>query len=684
MTQENEVPGGSGFLLTAVAGPRQKRIIIIILSLSLIGFVCGLPFVRLQLPEVTAFIPAYGGALWTIDVVIAVLLFGQFMELRSWSLLILAAGYVFDAAMVVPHTLAFPGVFTPSGLLEAGPQTAAWLYLFWHSGFPLFVLAYGVLARSETDRIASGPARAVYVACAGAIVLATGFTILTTLGHDLLPVIVQNNVYTPGLIKGVGPAIWGSALVALALLWKRRAPTVLDLWLMAVLVAWLLEVAYSGRLGMRRYDFGWYAGRIYGLWARGFLLVMLLIETRRLYANLTEALKLAERRNADLLRSREDFARVQRMEAMGKVVAGVAHDFNNILTVITGSLEVARQEPNQSAKHVRLIQSALRAARQGAETTQHLLTFARGQVLRPEVMSANGVIEGNEGFIKRAVGETVSVTMNLSPNLWPVRIDRSQFETALLNLVVNARDAVGGTGEITIETRNVSLVAGEVPDLSGGDFVMMSVRDNGAGIPPQVAAQAFDPFFTTKDVGKGSGLGLSQVYGFARGADGHARIAPKSGTGATIEIYLPRCVETLVERVAARDSPGDEVVTGQAKVLLVEDDVDVRNSTAELLTTFGFDVVTAYEAREALSILGRDAAIGVLLSDIAMPGGMNGAELAAEVRRTHPDLKVLLASGYPASILARKYDLPQNVRVLCKPFMPGDLLKEIHQLTGTS
>ena len=683
MTDENEVSGVSGFLLTEVAGPQQKRIIRFVLSMSLVGFLFGLPFVRVQLAEVTAFIPAYEGALWIIDVVIAVLLFGQFMELRSWSLLILAAGYVFDAAMVVPHALAFPGVFTPSGLLEAGPQTAAWLYVFWHSGFPLFVLAYGVLARYETDLIASDPTRAVFVACVGVTIVAASFTILTTLGHDRLPVIVQNNVYTPGLIKGIGPAIWGSALVALALLWKRRDPTVLDLWLMAVLVAWLLEVAYSGRLGMHRYDFGWYAGRIYGLLARSFLIVTLLIESRRLYANLTEALQLAERRNADLLRSREDFARVQRMEAMGKVVAGVSHDFNNILAVITSSLEVARREPNQSAKHLHLIQSCLRAARQGAKTTQQLLTFVRGQVLRPELLNTNGVIKGNEGFIKQAVGEAVIMTMNLSPNLWPVRIDRSQFETALLNLVVNARDAIHGTGEITVQTRNVSLVEGDVPDLSAGDFAMISVTDDGPGIAPQVAAQAFDPFFTTKEVGKGSGLGLSQVYGFARGADGYARIAPKSGTGATIEVYLPRCPESPVGEVVVRNLSGDDVVTGQAKVLLVEDDPDVRNSTADLLTTFGFDVVMAAEAREALSILGRDDAIGVLFSDIAMPGGMNGAQLAVEVRRAHPDLKVLLASGYPASILARKYDLPENVRVLCKPYLPGDLTNEIHRLTGT-
>jgi signal transduction histidine kinase len=279
------------------------------------------------------------------------------------------------------------------------------------------VIAYGVLARRETDRIASDPAQAVFVACAGAMVVATGLTMLATLGHDLLPVIVQNNAYTPGPFIGIGPAICGSALVGLALLWRHRNPTVLDLWLTAVLVAWLLEVAYSGPLGMHRYDFGWYAGRIYGLLARGFLLLMLLIEIRRLYANLAQALKLAERRNVDFLRSREDFARVQRMEAMGKVVAGVAHDFNNILTVITSSLEIARREPNESAKHKHLIQSSLRAARQGAETTQQLMTFARGQVLRPEVLDANGVIEGNDGFIKRAVGETVSVSMKLSPDL---------------------------------------------------------------------------------------------------------------------------------------------------------------------------------------------------------------------------------------------------------------------------
>ena len=551
MTHENEVPRASGFLFTDVACTRQKRMILTVLSVSLVGFAAGVPFVWVQLPEVPAFIPTFGGAFFVIDVVIAALLFGHFMQLRSRSLLVLATGYVFLAAMVVPHALAFPGAFSPSGLMGAGPQTAAWLYVFWHSGFPMFVLAYALLARREDDRIEGDAARAVFVACVGAVVLAAGLAILTTWGHDLLPAIVRDNAYASGPVSGVGTTIWGPTLVALVVLGTRRNRSVLDLWLMAVLVAWLLEVIYSGRLGMHRYDFGWYAARVYGLMAGGFLLVMLLIENRRLHVTLAEALKLAEQRNADLLRSREDFARVQRMDAMGKVVAGVAHDFNNILTVIMSSLEIAGREPNQPAKHQHLIQSAFDAARRGADITRQLLAFVRGQVLQLEVLDANGMIKGNEGLIRRAIGETVRLTMNLDPDLWPVRVDCSQFETALLNLVVNARDAVEGTGEITLETRNVSLVDGEVAGLPGGDFVLMSVRDSGPGFPPQAAARAFDPFFTTKDVGKGSGLGLSQVYGFAGGAGGRARIAPEARAGATIEVYLPRCLEMPLDRVVA-------------------------------------------------------------------------------------------------------------------------------------
>jgi signal transduction histidine kinase len=650
VTGKNEVLGASGFLATEIADRRQMRVVLLIVLISIAAFLAGLPFLRMRLPEVPVFIPAFESAVSIIDVVTAALLFGQFMQVRSRSLLVLAAGYVFDAAMTVPHALTFPGSFSPSSPLQAGPQTAA--------GFPLFVLAYGLLTRFKTDRMVSELARAVVVACAGAIGLAMAFTLLATLGHDRLPAIIWDDAYTPGLLRGVGPTIWISALLALAVLWSRCNLTVLDLWLMAVLVAWLLEVAYSGRLGVHRYDFGWYAGRIYGLLARSLLLVMLLLEIHRLYARLTEALKRANRRNAELLRSREDFARV------------------------TGNLEIARREPNQPARRRDLLQSALQAADRGAETTQQLLAFVRRQAPRPEVLNANDAIKGVEKLIRRTAGEGVGVTMSLSPDLWAVRVDRSQFEAALLNIVVNARGAVEGAGKIMIETKNVSMPDGDIPDLTGGDFVMMSVSDNGPGIPSQIAAQAFDPFFTTKDVGKGSGLGLSQVYGFARGAGGHARIAAGSTAGATIEVYLPKCLEAPAGAAGIHDFSGEGAVNAELKLLLVEDDPDVRKSTADLLTTLGFEVVVAEGPHEALAILGRDPSIGLLFSDVAMPGGMNGAELAVEARRACPSLKVLLASGYPVPVLAKKFALPEDVRVLSKPFTPDDLMKELRRLTG--
>ena len=543
-----------GLMSTEIAGRRQKRTVMIVIAISLIAFVALLPFLGWRLGQVKAFIPAYEGALWAVDVVTAVLLFGQFMELRSRSLLVLAAGYVFNAAMVVPHALTFPEAFNFAGLLGAGPQTSAWLYLFWHGGFPLFVLAYALLSRYENDQIQIAPPLAVFVACMGTIVLAASLTALTTLGHDWLPAIVRDDAYTPGLVSGVGPTIVFSALSALAILAWRRNPTVLDLWLMAVLVAWLLEIAYSGRLGMRRYDVGWYAGRVYGLLAGSFLLAMLLVETRRLYGRLSFALELAQRRNAELIRSREDFARVQRIEATGRVVASAAHDFNNILTVIMNTLEAMLLDPMLSEKYRRPLQTSLSAARQGARMNEQLLAFARPQALKPEILNPNDVIKGVEGILVKAVGEGVRVATKLDPELWPVEVDRMQFESALVNLAVNARDAMDGKGEIAFETRKVSAVDGSLSDLAAGDYALIEVRDTGPGFPPEIAARAFEPFFTTKEPGKGTGLGLSQVYGFAQGSGGLARIASTPRGGAVIEVFLRRSARSVGGKMEAANS----------------------------------------------------------------------------------------------------------------------------------
>jgi two-component system, sensor histidine kinase and response regulator len=293
-------PSSLHLLSTAPATRSQKQVRLAVVLVSLVTFLIGLPFVRVQLPGVAGFISAYEGALWTIDVVTAALIFGQFIQSRSRALLVLGGGYVFDALIVVPHALTFPGAFTPTGLLWAEPQTTAWLYEFWHGGFPLFVLAYALLPRGDVDRMAGDPARAVLVACATSIALVAALTIIATAGHDRLPVIMQDLDYTRAVRRGVGPVVWALTALALAALWLRKAPTSLDVWLSVAFVAWLLDVAFGAVIGAHRFDFGFYAGRIYGLMAASYVLLMLLIETYGLYGKLADAVKRLETKTEEL------------------------------------------------------------------------------------------------------------------------------------------------------------------------------------------------------------------------------------------------------------------------------------------------------------------------------------------------------------------------------------------------
>ncbi len=326
MTEEPAGTLSPHLLSTAPATESQKRVRLAVVIVSLLIFVGGLPFVRIPLPVVTSFIPAYEGALWIIDVVTAALLFGQFIQVRSRALLVLGAGYTFDALIVVAHALSFPGAFSPTGLLGARPQTTAWLYEFWHGGFPMFVLVYALLPRGKADPLSVDPVRAISLVLAASLVLVIALTLLATAGHDHLPVIIQDHDYTLGVRMGVGPAVFALTALALAALWLRSQPTSLDVWLSVVFVAWILDIAFSAVLGAHRFDFGFYAGRLYGFIAASFVLVMLLIETYRLYGRFAEALATAESRYGELVKSREEFARMQRFEAMGQAIAGIAHD----------------------------------------------------------------------------------------------------------------------------------------------------------------------------------------------------------------------------------------------------------------------------------------------------------------------------------------------------------------------
>lgn len=279
-------------LATARATKREKKIAGAIALLCLVVFVVAVPFVRIPLPRMPAFIPAYQAALFFIDLITAALLIDQCLRLRSFSLLVLASGYLFDALMIVPHTLSFPGAFATAGLIGGGMQTTAWLYVFWHGGFPLFVMAYALLRGSDARfRHWHGrrPGVAAGVAIGAIVVLSVGLTMLATAGHDLLPVVMRGNDYSMLVSKGISPAVWVLTLIALAMLWQSDI-RVVDLWLMLVMWVWLFDIALSAVLGASRFDLGFYAGRMFGLIAAGFLLVVLFIGMARLYAGAIGAL----------------------------------------------------------------------------------------------------------------------------------------------------------------------------------------------------------------------------------------------------------------------------------------------------------------------------------------------------------------------------------------------------------
>ncbi|MDQ8028305.1 MAG: PAS domain S-box protein [Brevundimonas sp.] len=348
---------------------------------------------------------------------------------------------------------------------------------------------------------------------------------------------------------------------------------------------------------------------------------------------------------AEKAKAEADLMHAQRMEAVGRLTGGVAHDFNNLLTVVIGALDMMLRSPDDKARQKKLGEAALAAARRGEGLTHQLLAFSRRQALRPEALDLNGLIRESEPLLRRAVGEAVEFKLKLRRGGARVHVDPSQFEAALLNLVVNARDAMGDKGgRITVQTLTCSVQAGEVHELAAGDYVCVTVADNGSGIDPEVLTRVFEPFFTTKAIGKGTGLGLSQVYGFARQSGGGVRVASTLGRGTEIRLYLPPLDRTEdIETAARASSPYPKVAA--RRILLVEDDAGVAAIALDLLTAMGMDVATADNAPRALEMLNAES-FDLMLSDVVMPGGMTGIELARQCARDWPDMRIVLTSGY--------------------------------------
>jgi CheY-like chemotaxis protein len=418
-------------------------------------------------------------------------------------------------------------------------------------------------------------------------------------------------------------------------------------------------------------------------------------ELRRANEGLEERIQRRTRQIADInerllaeiherAKAEEVVRHTQKLDVLGQLTGGIAHDFNNLLMVVLGNLETLRRQlgrPSRDEERIdRAIENASRGARRAASLTQQLLAFARRQPLDPKPLSVSRLVSNMQEMLRRILGESVAVDVTLPDDLWVTHADRNQLENAVLNLAVNARDAMPDGGRLSIRTANVDLdaEAGAPLGIPAGQYVMLDVTDSGRGMTGDVIAHAFEPFFTTKDVGQGTGLGLSQVYGFVSQSGGAVGIDSELGRGTRVRIYLPRF---FAGDAAAEAAPPPEHVPLAAgeTVLVVEDDVDVRAHTTGILGELGYRVVEAGGGNAALAVLQNREDIALLFTDVGLPGGMNGVQLAEEVRRRRPHLPILFTTGYGLnSILADAGSVPPD-KLLRKPFAYAALAAKLRE-----
>lgn len=783
----------------------DRRLALTLAALSAVVFFVLAPFAQVPLTPIAAFIPTYQAALFMSDLITAAVLFGQFSIQRTRSILLLATAYLFTAIAIIPHTLSFPGLFAPAGFMGSGPQTTVWLYMLWHGGFPLLIIAYAFV-KHDSRRLVR-PLRVALAGVAIAIGCVAGFTFLTTAGHTLLPtLLLPDNTYTTAM-QVVIFSVWALSAVALVTLWLRPPHTALDLWIMVVMVAWTCDVGLSAALNGKRFDLGFYAGRAFGLAAATFVLTMLILETRNLYARLARSLnakraaaetradraqrisheaaetlravidsstqsvlalspqgqvllwnKTAEKmfgyrsdevvgyfypllpqspnareeqkevfdralagaslRGVDIQcrgkngtetvtlgsstpffdeskalrgialvledltdkRTTEDMLRqAQKMEAVGQLTGGVAHDFNNILMVILANVEELLEDGALTPTHRSMLTSISTSGQRAAELTKRLLAFSRKQRLQPLDTNLTDLVAGIDKLLRRSLGEHIEIEAIFADDLWITSVDRPQVEAALVNLCVNARDAMPTGGKLLIETGNVELDldytranAGVVP----GQYVMLAVSDTGSGMPAEILQRVFEPFFTTKEVGKGTGLGLSMVYGFIKQSNGHIKIYSEVGRGTTIRMYLPRNQAATTGNVDGQQAAAPR---GIERILLVEDDTQVQATVRRQLAGLGYIVTEVSTGPEALALIDRGETFALVVSDVIMPT-MSGPMLAEELRRRDRSARILFMSGYSENAAHLHGHLNANVRLLSKPFRKIDLARRIREV----
>ena len=611
----------------------------------------------------TALFVAYAVATW--------MLFAQFRRDRATALLIAAAGTLFSASTVALHLLSVPGVFAVGPLVGEARSTTGWLWVAWHLGPPCWGLAVAAIPAGRSAAMVPLRRRRGAAMAAAAAVLA--LACVCAAAGTVLPAQSTEAGYHALLVSGIGPALVALTLGAAAalLLATRGRRSTLDLWTVVALELLVLDDVLT-LAGGARGSIGWTGGRLMGLASASAVIWATLHEVAVLRAH--DAAAVAELAAAEI-----QLRAAQKMEAVGRLTAGVAHDFNNLLMVVTTGFDTIRQDPGDRARVLRMAEAGLQAAERGTRLTRQLLSFSRRQSLRPEIANPNTELMEFERLAGGAAGETVRLNFALDASAHLVLMDTAEFKAAVLNLVMNAKDAMAPRGgRVTISSRNAP--PGDTPPgVAPGEHVVVAVADTGRGMTAELAAQAFEPFFTTKAFGAGAGLGLSQVYGFARAAGGAAVIHSAPGRGATVELWLPRASQ---DQVAAAEGRGGAASLRRARegavVLAVEDEPDVLASVVENLTSLGYHVLPARDATEALDRLRGDERIDLLFSDVVMPGDMTGVQLATEAALLRPCLRVLLTSGYANLTLEGDHALPAHLDILPKPYFQAELAARLH------
>jgi signal transduction histidine kinase/CheY-like chemotaxis protein len=649
-----------------------------------------MPVAAIKWPNIPAFIPSYQTALIGAYLIAAYLMFGTFKQVRTRSMLWLWSGSMYTAGVLIAQFLSLPGAFVPGVRLLGGPQTTIWLWFFWHLGASGMLLAYAFSEFRAPAALSAAPSRsarnaAILTAAALGITL-----VLVTRFHDLLPVEDIGGDFNRITTTGYAPLIQGILLAALFFLWRAsRFRTAVSAWLGVAMVALAVDNAIT-MAGGTRLSIGWYVGRIDALLSALVMLALYLKEVNRVYlaaaANAGELahakLELEQHqerlesevrdRTRSLENTRNALLNAQKLEAIGKLTGGVAHDFNNVLHIINGNLDLIRLTSANNDRILQRCSSAHDAVRRGAKLSSQLLSFARKQPLQPMPTNLAKVFANMDVLLKRAVGERIDIDLAIDPLAGNVKVDPQQLETVILNLTLNASEAMQAGGRLTIAVRDTTE--------SDAGYVLLAFTDTGTGMSDEVKERAFEPFFSTKGVGKSSGLGLSMAYGFVKQSGGQIDIDSMPGQGTTVRILLPRTGESAVEKKAAQ---AGSVTGGHEIVLIVDDEPEIQNNVGAILTGLGYQVFKAGGTDEACKILAQEKTIDLLFTDVIMPGTMTSAQLATLARQFQPDIRVLFTSGYSEDAVIHDGRLADGVTLLSKPYVRDELAQAIRMALDT-